>query len=426
MSSRQIPAVPAVALDESLDPVRRAAQPAGVPPAKAARLPFLALKTLRERGIVSGSVLLLAERMMDLTTLPSMLGNVSQPKLTLAMIRDAAQINTAAFDAVVLILEEAAPIKPLLSVIAQRTPPGVTLVLIQGVQAGSAAACDREALHLMLLGAGFDRFWAHEQRPTLRVSAQRAAPARARICSIIVPVYNERHTFPLLMQALLAKPLAHLGLEREIIIVESNSTDGSREQVARFAATPGVKLLWQERPRGKGHAVRAGLREATGDIVLIQDADLEYDVNDYDALLMPLLEGRAAFVLGSRHSGQAAMRVFTDQRLIGHICNGAHVCFTTLLNVLYRQSMRDPFTMFKVFRRDCLYGLKLECNRFDFDHELVIKLLLKGYRPLEIPVAYRSRSFKQGKKIRPFSDPFNWIAADLRYRLTPLKPHFDP
>jgi hypothetical protein len=84
--------------------------------------------------------------------------------------------------------------------------------------------------------------------------------------------------------------------------------------------------------------------------------------------------------------------------------------------------MRDPFTMFKVFRRDCLYGLAFECNRFDFDHELVIKLVLKGYRPLEIPVNYRSRSFKQGKKIRPFRDAASWIVADLKYRLRPLRP----
>jgi glycosyltransferase involved in cell wall biosynthesis len=246
------------------------------------------------------------------------------------------------------------------------------------------------------------------------------------MCSIIVPVFNERETFPGLMQALLEKRLDHMGLEREIIVVESNSTDGTRELVANFAATPGVKILWQDRPRGKGHAVREGLRVATGDFVLIQDADLEYDVNDYDALLEPLLQDRAAFVLGSRHTGQVRMRKFTDQRLLGAACDAAHLLFTALINVLYGQNMKDPFTMFKVFRRDCLYGLQFECDRFDFDHELVIKLVLKGYRPLEIPVNYCSRSFKQGKKIRLFRDPPTWIAADLRYRLRRLRPRFGP
>jgi glycosyltransferase involved in cell wall biosynthesis len=227
------------------------------------------------------------------------------------------------------------------------------------------------------------------------------------------------------MRTLLAKRLDHLGLEREIILVESNSTDGTRELVAGFATTAGVKILWEDCPRGKGHAVRAGLAVATGDIVLIQDADLEYDLNDYDALLEPLLQDRAAFVLGSRHSGRVRMRRFTDQRLLGVLLDAAHVLFTAVINVLYGKHLKDPFTMFKVFRRDCLYGLRFECNRFDFDHELLIKLLLKGYRPLEIPVNYCSRSFKQGKKIRLFRDPPTWIAADVKFRLQRLRPRFE-
>jgi glycosyltransferase involved in cell wall biosynthesis len=227
------------------------------------------------------------------------------------------------------------------------------------------------------------------------------------------------------MQAVLDKPLVQLGLEREIIIVESNSTDGTRELVAGFAHAAGVKVIWQERPRGKGHAVRTGLEAATGDLILIQDADLEYDVSDYDALLEPLLQERAAFVLGSRHCPGTRMRSFTEHRLLGELLNVGHWLFTGLINLLYRQQLRDPFTMFKVFRRDCLYGLELECSRFDFDHELVIKLALKGYRALEIPVAYRSRSFKQGKKIRPWRDALSWIVADFKYRLRPLRPRLD-
>jgi glycosyltransferase involved in cell wall biosynthesis len=292
--------------------------------------------------------------------------------------------------------------------------------------ARSVVADEREALHLLLLRRGFHQVWAHSWGAAPCISARRARGAVSRrVCSIIVPVFNERATFPQLMRTLLAKRLDHLGIGREIILVESNSTDGTRELVAGFAGTAGVTVIWQERPRGKGHAVRAGLGAATGDIVLIQDADLEYDLDDYDVLLEPLLAERAAFVLGSRHSGTVRMRKFTDQRMLGAVLDSAHLFFTGLINLLYGQKLKDPFTMFKVFRRDCLYGLQFECNRFDFDHELLIKLLLKGYRPLEIPVNYCSRSFRQGKKIRFFRDPPTWIAADLKFRLQRLRPRFD-
>src|SRR6185437_10522583 len=102
--------------------------------------------------------------------------------------------------------------------------------------------------------------------------------------------------------------------------------------------------------------------------------------------------------------------------------NAGHWFFTFLVNVLFLQRLRDPFTMFKVFRRDCLFGLELECNRFDFDFELLIKLLRKGYRPIELPVNYRSRSFKEGKKVRMFRDPFTWFRALMRLRFAEIDP----
>jgi hypothetical protein len=290
---------------------------------------------------------------------------------------------------------------------------------------GPSGAGAREALHLCLLRCGYEQVWAHTAGEPLCVTARRAVTAASRMCSIIVPVYNEKDTFAPLMRQLLAKSLTPLGLTREIIVVESNSSDGTREQLAAFTGAPDVRVLWQDRPSGKGHAVRAGLAVARGDIVLIQDADLEYDVNDYDVLLAPLVKGEAAFVLGSRHAGKGPMRVLPDEPLAGPLLDLGHAGFTFLINTLYRQSLRDPFTMFKVFRRDCLYGLDFECRRFDFDHELLIKLLLKGYRPREIPVSYRSRSFRQGKKIRPWRDAMSWLLADLKYRVQPLRPRFD-
>jgi SAM-dependent methyltransferase len=249
------------------------------------------------------------------------------------------------------------------------------------------------------------------------VAIGRTAPLRARpTLSIIMPVYNERRTVGEIIDAVLAKPLPDI--DKEVVIVESNSTDGTREVVERYQQRAEVKVVLEDAPLGKGRAVRTGLAHATGEFVLIQDADLEYDLNDYDALLEPLLRYRAPFVLGSRHGGGFKMRKFTDNPLQATAMNLGHVFFTTLLNVLYRQRMSDPFTMFKIFRRDCLSGLTFECNGFDFDHELVIKLVRKGYRPVEIPVNYRSRSYREGKKVRFFRDPLRWIWIDLKFRFT--------
>jgi glycosyltransferase involved in cell wall biosynthesis len=171
-----------------------------------------------------------------------------------------------------------------------------------------------------------------------------------------------------------------------------------------------------ERALGKGHAVRLGLERARGDLVIIQDADLEYDVDDYEQLLQPLLDHRAAFVLGSRHSTQRKIREFTNQLLLATILNAGHWMLTDLFNLFYGLRLKDPWTMYKVFRRDCLEGMTFECNRFDFDVELICKLVRAGFVPIELPVNYRSRSFKEGKKIRPFQDPGGWIWAVLKYR----------
>jgi hypothetical protein len=141
-------------------------------------------------------------------------------------------------------------------------------------------------------------------------------------------------------------------------------------------------------------------------------------------LLEPLVAGRAAFVLGSRHGGRNVwkMRQFTGQHSLSLFVNLGHWFFTTLINVLFLQRLRDPFTMFKVFRRDCLYALEFECNRFDFDYELLIKLIRKGYRPMELPVNYRSRSFKEGKKVRMFRDPLTWLVAIAWLRFVKIDP----
>lgn len=237
--------------------------------------------------------------------------------------------------------------------------------------------------------------------------------------SIIVPVFNEAATFRTAFDRLLAHPFP--AIDVEYVVVESNSTDGTRALVKEYAAHSQVRLLWEDQPRGKGHAVRAGLQVCEGDFIAIQDADLEYDVDDYDALLEPLLANREAFVLGARHGGRSRkMRQFAGQPLTSGFLNFGHWFFTTLLNVFLGVRLKDPFTMYKLFRRDCIHDLEFEANRFDFDWELVIKLIRKGYVPVEIPVNYRSRSFHDGKKVRLIRDPLSWFVALVKFRFQPL------
>jgi len=238
--------------------------------------------------------------------------------------------------------------------------------------------------------------------------------------SVIVPVYNEIATVCAALDALVAKRIP--GYEFGLIIVESNSTDGSREAVLGYRGLPAVTVILEDAPRGKGHAVRRGLDAATGEIILIQDADLEYDLGDYEKLLAPIAARQHDFVLGSRHSSEKgwAIRKFTDQKVRAAVLNLAHWTFTLMINASLGIWLTDPFTMYKVFRRDCIKDLHFECNRFDFDWELLIKLVRKGYRPVEIPVSYTSRSFNDGKKVSMFRDPMTWMLALVKYRFQPL------
>jgi len=239
--------------------------------------------------------------------------------------------------------------------------------------------------------------------------------------SVVVPAYNEAATLATILDRLVEKRME--GLETEIIVVESNSTDGTREIAERYESLGLIRLIKEDRPRGKGHATRTGLAACTGDIVLIQDADLEYDMEDYDALLHPILNGRKAFVLGARHgNGAFKMRHFERQVGLSTFLNFGHWIFTALVDFLFLLPLKDPMTMYKVFRRDCLYGLAFQCNRFDFDFELLVKLVRKGYRPIEIPVNYRSRSFESGKKVSIVRDPWTWLWALLRLRFTEVNP----
>jgi hypothetical protein len=240
--------------------------------------------------------------------------------------------------------------------------------------------------------------------------------------SVIMPVFNEAATFRQTFDRVASTEVA--GVAREIVIVESNSTDGSRELVRGVEHVPGVKVLYEEKPRGKGHAVRAGIGAATGDIILIQDADDEYDVADYDVVLEPLLELKATFVLGSRHLGGRTWKIreFSSFRSLALTMNLAHEAFTALTNTLYDTDMRDPTTMYKAFYRAAYEGIDFKRDRFDFDFELVCKLIRRGHVPLEVPVNYKSRSYAEGKKVRFFRDPLTWLSTIVSSRFELLEP----
>jgi glycosyltransferase involved in cell wall biosynthesis len=245
--------------------------------------------------------------------------------------------------------------------------------------------------------------------------------------SIIIPVFNESATVSDLLTAVCGQELPG-SLTKEIIIVESGSTDGSRQIVETFVRnhsteSSNLRLIQQDTPRGKGFAVREGLAAITGDIVMIQDADLEYNVADYPSLLQPIINGHADFVLGSRHlsAGNWKIRRFEESPVRAAMMNLAGSMFHTFFNIVYGVKLTDPTTMYKVFLADCVRGVHFEANRFDFDFELVAKLLKLGYNPLEVPVAYQSRGFAKGKKIRFFRDPLTYVHAIIKFRFKRIK-----
>jgi len=245
---------------------------------------------------------------------------------------------------------------------------------------------------------------------------QRASAPTADSLSIIVPVYNEAPYVGGVLTGLIEKELP---IDREIIVVESGSSDGSREIVRSFEARYGLRVIYQDAPRGKGNAVREGLARATGTIVLIQDADFEYDLDDYDALLEPIIQRRASFVLGSRSLGLDDWKVrdYGTSPFKGVLMNLAQVAFARTFNLLYQQKVTDINTMLKVFRRECIAGCHLDCDGFDFDIELVCKIVRNGFEPMEIPINYVARGFDDGKKVRFLIDAYPSYYQLFRCRL---------
>ncbi len=245
--------------------------------------------------------------------------------------------------------------------------------------------------------------------------------------SIVIPVFNEITTIETLLDRVWRQPLD--GHEKELVIVESNSTDGTREVVRRVvAATPttesnSIVLVEQARALGKGNAVREGFSRASGEIILIQDGDLEYDVADYPALIEPIVSGRTDLVLGSRHLAASTWKIrkFVSNPVRAAFMNLGGIFFHGFFNLMFRQHLTDPTTMYKVFRRSSLQDFDLVCNRFDFDFELLGKLIRAGCSPLEVPISYVSRDFSEGKKVNVWRDPWTWVIAIVRARFSPMR-----
>jgi glycosyltransferase involved in cell wall biosynthesis len=207
--------------------------------------------------------------------------------------------------------------------------------------------------------------------------------------SIIMPVYNEHETLSEILRQVRTVELP--GIEREIIAVDDGSTDGSREILAREAQAGDLRVLYHDRNRGKGAAVRSAIEQATGDILIIQDADLEYDPRDYPALIRPIVEGRVSVAYGSRFLGPRKAMLFW------HMLGNKLLTLTT--NILYNTILSDMETCYKCFRADVVKNIPLRSRRFEFEPEITAKVLKRGHRIFEVPISYYGREYHEGKKI---------------------------
>ena len=221
--------------------------------------------------------------------------------------------------------------------------------------------------------------------------------------SVVIPVYNEKNSLLEIIRRVQAVPI-----EKEIILVDDFSTDGTRD-LLRDVERRGFKVLYHEKNQGKGAALRTGFQRATGEFVIVQDADLEYDPNDYSKLLQPILDGRADVVYGSRFSGQR--KNMTSLHTLGNLF------LTGVTNLFYRTSITDMETCYKLFRRETIQGIRIECNRFNFEPEVTAKLLKRGLQIVEVPISYSGRRASEGKKIT-WRDGFSAVWTLIKYRFT--------
>ena len=233
------------------------------------------------------------------------------------------------------------------------------------------------------------------KRPAKKPAKKPAAKGRQRpegydgpSVSVVVPVYNERETVEQVLAAVKAT-----GIPSEIVVVDDGSTDGTREILENYVGRAPYRVLFQEENRGKGAALRRGFAQATMDVVIIQDADLEYDPKEYAGLLKPIIDGRADVVYGSRLIGAGPHRVLYFWHSVGNRL------ITTLSNMLTDLNLTDVETCYKVFRRELLEKMELSSDRFGIEPELTAKFARAKARVYEVPIAYNGRTYAEGKKI---------------------------
>jgi glycosyltransferase involved in cell wall biosynthesis len=235
------------------------------------------------------------------------------------------------------------------------------------------------------------------------MSKGRHAPLHDPLLSVVMPVFNERATVEEIVERVLAVP----GVRKELIVVDDASIDGSHEILARLAGEKGFRLLRQEKNQGKGAAVRRGIQEATGDVIVVQDADLEYSPEEYPELLELIIKGKADAVFGSRFIGRHRCHLFTHYL--------ANLFLNLVTNVLYNTTMTDMETCFKAVRADLLKQLPLKSNRFGIEPEITAKLFKCGARVYEVPITYEGRDYADGKKIT-WRDGFPALWTLVKYR----------
>jgi glycosyltransferase involved in cell wall biosynthesis len=225
--------------------------------------------------------------------------------------------------------------------------------------------------------------------------------------SVVMPVYNERRTLRTVVERVLA-----VSLEIELICVDDGSSDGSREILDELKTQyPALRVLLQTKNMGKGAALRRGIQEATGDFVVIQDADLEYDPADYPTLLDPLIQGKADVVYGSRFLGSRPHRVLYFWHSVGN-----HL-LTLLSNCLTNINLSDMETCYKAFRREVIQSIPIEENRFGFEPEITVKVAKRRLRIYEVGIGYWGRTYEEGKKIG-WKDGFRALWCLLKYSIT--------
>lgn len=221
---------------------------------------------------------------------------------------------------------------------------------------------------------------------------------------VIIPVYNEAATIEEIIRRVVA-----VGLADEIVIVDDGSTDGTRKLLQEISSKyPQVKILLHDQNQGKGSAVRTGIKNSTMDLVIIQDADLEYDPRDYPAILKPIEEGMADVVYGSRFLGGPRRTT-----MFWHLV--ANKMLTLMTNVLYNSILSDMETGYKLFRREIIADIPLNAKRFDFEPEITAKLLKRKIRIFEVPITFNPREYSEGKKIG-LKDAFEAVWTLLKYR----------